>query len=208
MPRRARRPKSGRLPTSSRLAPSPRHLPPTAFGRSVENRIIEYLTVLSDGELIVCRPESDIEGTDLHVNRRYGRTIIKIQVKGRAHYERWGMLQVEVKESEIPPQDPNYVLVAEYFPQTADYGEYVWLVLSDDYRRLGRESGGYWRADMSPNPRATDRWVPYRYPTKEIARVVGALLDRAETGQAPLRTAAQVREALLAARKPASRGRG
>lgn len=179
--------------------------PPTVIGRSVENRIIEYLTVLSRGELVVCRPETDVEGTDLHVNRRYGRTIVKLQVKGRGHHDEKGRLELNMNKSDIPPEDAKYVVVAEYFPDTAEFGRFVWIIFSDDVRRLARSNGRQWGADFSTKPESRDQWVPFRYELKEIADVVSALLDRIERGEEPLRTAREVRTAFGARRdRPAA----
>ncbi len=182
-------------------ARSPNRIPPTLIGRSVENRLIEYIMVLSRGELVVCRPETDIEGTDLHVNRRYGRTIVKLQVKGRGHHDEDGRLELNMNKSDIPPEDAKYVVVAEYFPDTAEFGRYVWIIFSDDIRRLARSSASQWGADFSTKPGSKDQWVQFRYELKEIAKVVNALLDRVERGATLLRTGPEVRAAWAAPKK-------
>jgi hypothetical protein len=185
----------------------PLRIPPTLVGRSVENRLIEYIMVLSRGELVVCRPETDIEGTDLHVNRRYGRTVVKLQVKGRGHHDEQGRLELNMNKSDIPRQDAKYVVVAEYFPGTAEFGRYIWIIFSDDVRRLARSNGKQWGADFSTKPGSKDQWVPFRYELKEIAPVVSALLDRVERGEEMLRTAREVRAAIRAPKRRRPHGK-
>ncbi|HEX9709200.1 MAG TPA: hypothetical protein VGB42_04445 [Candidatus Thermoplasmatota archaeon] len=154
-------------------------IPSGPLGRVVENRIIEYLIILSEGRLIVFRPESDFGGTDLQVSRRHGKAVIKLQVKARTGHDEHGDIHVHVHRSQIPPEDPKHIVFAEYFPKTAELGSYLWTVSSEDYRRGAYVSGGYYKASMSPRPDTRDRWSRYRHPPKEIAQVVEALLDSA-----------------------------
>lgn len=200
-PRPAARVAGGRPPSiisraalPLRVSPS-RRIAPSILGRAVENRLIEYIQVLSRGELLVFRPETDVEGTDLHVNRRHRNTIIKVQVKGRSVYDKHGALFLNFAQSDVPAGDSKYLLVAEYHEETAEFGRYIWIVHAEDFRRLARTWRDQFKTELSVKASSKDRWTPYRYEVKEVARAVDALLETVERGEELLRTAAQVRAA-------------
>lgn len=173
-------------------------LSPTLHGRVVENRIIEYVMVLSRAELVVYRPEADIEGTDLHVNRRHGNTIIKVQVKGRSGYNRHGELVLNFYQTDLPPGDEKYLTVAEYHEETAEFGDYVWIVHSEDFKRLARRWRDQFKTELSTKANSKDHWTPFRYRLKEVAAAIDAILAAVERGEAPPRTVREVRAAVRA----------
>ena len=182
-------------------------LPRTALGRFFENRIIETLVVLSDGAIVCYRPETDFEGTDAHFSLRHKPGEIRIQIKGRAYHDPDGNIKVEVKAEDIPEGDPKYILAGEYFPKRAALGEVVWLVHSDEFKRLGRLSGGMWRGALSPSPSSKDRWVPYRYRRFDLPRIVIELIRRQGRGEALPRSPADVRALLREGARRQARAR-
>lgn len=166
--------------TALRRRPAPAGVFPSgALGRVIENRMIEYLIVLSDGRLVVYRPESDFEGTDLHVSLRHKRAVLKVQVKGNTGHREGRYQRVQVPAASIPEGDPKQILFVDYDLKAAEPRRFVWLVPSEVYRAGANKIGAYYRASFAIKPTAADKWVDYRYNTRDIAWVVEELLKRA-----------------------------
>jgi len=162
-----------------RRRPQPaRVFPSGALGRVIENRMIEYLIVLSDGRLVVYRPESDFEGTDLHVSLRHERAVLKVQVKGNTGHREGRYQRVQVPAASIPEGDPKHILFVDYDLKAAEPRRFVWLVPSEAYRAKANKIGAYYKASLAIKPTAADKWVDYRYNTRDIAWVVEELLKR------------------------------
>jgi hypothetical protein len=153
-----------------------RRLPSGALGRVIENRIIEYLLVLSEGRLIVYRPEADFSGTDLYVSPLHREAVLKLQVKGRTDPPSARFLRFGVRPETIPESDPKHLLFVHYNLKTAELGRFVWAIPSAKYRALARLVHGQYKCDLATKATAADKWVDFRYNTKDIAWVVEALL--------------------------------
>ena len=87
------------------------------------------------------------------------------------------------------------------FPAAATFGRFVWMVFSDDVRRVARSNRKQWSGTLSTHPESKDEWVPFGYELKDIASVVSALLDRVEKDGEPLRTAVEVNALLKRIRR-------
>jgi len=171
------------LPAEIVLRPPRRGLLPSGpLGRVIENHAIEYLLVFSEGRLIVYRPESDFEGTDLHVSLVHQRAVLKIQVKGRTAPATARFLRFGVRPQTIPPGDPKYLLFLHYDLARAELLRFAWLIPADEYREKARLVHGEYKSDLSTKATAADKWVDYRYNVKDVAWVVEELLKRAEGG--------------------------
>jgi hypothetical protein len=156
----------------------PQLMPSGALGRVIENRMIEYLIVLSQGRLVVYRPEADYEGTDLHVTMRHKAPVLKIQVKGITFRNRGTYLRVQVRAAAMPEGDPKYILFVDYDLKAAEPRDFVWFPSSEEYRAKANLGAGYYRASLATSPTANDKWVDCRYNTRDIAWVVEELLKR------------------------------
>jgi hypothetical protein len=139
---------------------------------------LAHLIVLSQGRLVVYRPEADFSGTDLHVTLLHGEAVLKIQVKGRTTLAQDRQMPVQVLSTQIPDGDPKQLLFVGYDLKAAEPREWIWLVPSDFYRAHSNLIKGYYKAGLATKPTAADKWVDFRHNTRDIAWVVEEMLKR------------------------------
>jgi hypothetical protein len=155
-------------------------------GNVSENRIVELITLGSQGKLTCYRPDADDDGLDLIVNERENFRPIFLQVKGRFVLNNRQFVQNVGVETFKP--DKRFYLAFVLFTQERFEVHRVWLVPSRDFavKANRKESGKTYKAffRFSANPNSSeDKWAEYQlHPASLGSRIVEIIKSVYESG--------------------------
>ena len=152
------------------------------------------LTVLgSDGALEVARQATDDDRRDADVHRR-GDFILNLafQIKSAiAVRQQWAAEQLHIRFSVLESRlvtHPNFYYFFAYLDTVAmRLADPVFIIPSAEVHEhaIPHLHGDTWRFDFhaSLDPKARDRWVPYRVSTLEVGKWILAIIADLEKSQ-------------------------
>src|SRR5213080_1411967 len=173
-------------------------MPITAVQQGILTELLFIiLTVLgSDGALEVARQATDDDRRDADVHRRGDFTLnLAFQIKSAIALHRQGAAErlhigFSVLESRLVSH-PNFFYFFAYLDTVAmRLGDPVFIVPSGEVHKhaIPHLDGDTWRFDFwaSLDPKARDRWAPYRVSTLEVGRWILAIIADLEKQQSML----------------------
>ena len=163
-----------------------RGLTSTQKGRIVEARVQELLLLHGGGLLSVYTPSSDIEAIDLIVLKKGEFRPLYIQVKGRFGLSGRGrnLFIQDVRVKSFRPHTLFYVVFAYFDPGSLELSENLFLVPSEDMKRVGtlikggRRGDKRYRIATRLEPTAKSKWHPYLCHKHELASKLLATIDQ------------------------------
>ena len=163
-----------------------RGLTSTQKGRIVESRVQELVLLHGGGLLSVYTPASDIEAIDLIVLKKGEFRPLYIQVKGRFGLSGRGrnLFIQDVRVKSFRPHPLFYVVFAYFDPGSLELYDNLFLVPSEDMKRIGtlihggRKGDKRYRIATSLNPTPKSKWHHYLCHKRELAGKLLATIDQ------------------------------
>lgn len=162
----------------ARRGPIPSSLLTNQTGTLGERTVASLLMLLSDGDLHIARPRVDDHAVDLIAYRDGVPLALSLQPKVDSGPSARGALQFSFKLAALPADLDSYFGLCLYFPENrVNLDDPFWWipgsqVLGARKRRGDRVVQTYLEGG------ASHKWDAFRHPLRDIARLVGAELDR------------------------------
>ena len=151
-------------------------------GKIVENRAIEIITLTSNGKLTCYSPNSDDDGIDLIVKPKSEFKPIFLQVKSRFKLQKNRQFIQNVGIKTFQSNKYSYLLFI-YFPIDKLEVEKLWLIPSEDFKRLayekkaGKTYKSFYRFSATPFS-LKNKWAKYIVEKNNLGKEINEIIKR------------------------------
>jgi hypothetical protein len=94
------------------------------------------------------------------------------------------LIQANIHAASFFAHPQHYILVQHYFRERREWYPWSWLIRSTEFARLARGKGPYLIFTTTLNPQRVNRWLPYRIPTEDVAKIFRGALTESATRRA------------------------